>query len=380
MNNDVNGKNPKKRDRKIYNKKDELRIDHKAYMKKQKQEIKKNKDKDSSCHIEDDDSKEGSDELLNEFSEEYSSNTIDHNKNKDKENKQKEKSIDNSTIVIIDKKNINLTEETKLDMEEEKLLIDEKVEGMKEEETEDDVNKQYVKYPSEDSYDGEQGEAIETNVSKKQEEKEAKKILEVKEHLAKVERRLKTNKKNQLMNSDVVNFNAHKKDIKRLIPDTHIELHLWKRQFKRDFIFMKNWHAFHNNYILIRWSDLAIIFLQVQAEHHPNSHFARAHLLSILSRGSASPIHLIVLNAIIKELTMFRLSEPIDNAFYEIEKGFKVMYTDDELPTDAELREKRIKKKKQNQTIKIKERERIKKRRIKEIKRNFYNKLKKLDI
>ena len=76
-------------------------------MKKQKQEIKKNKDKDSSYHIEDDDSKEGSDELLNEFSEEYSSNTIDHNKNKDKENKQKEKSIDNSTIVIIDKKNIN---------------------------------------------------------------------------------------------------------------------------------------------------------------------------------------------------------------------------------------------------------------------------------
>ena len=52
-------------------------------------------------------------------------------------------------------------------MEEEKLLIDEKVEGMEEEETEDDFNKQYVKYPSEDSYDGEQGEAIETNVSKK---------------------------------------------------------------------------------------------------------------------------------------------------------------------------------------------------------------------
>ena len=72
--------------------------------------------------------------MLNEFSEEYSSNTIDHNKNKDKENKQKEKSIDNSTIVIIDKKNINLAEETKLDMEEEKLLIDEKVEGMEEEE------------------------------------------------------------------------------------------------------------------------------------------------------------------------------------------------------------------------------------------------------
>ena len=37
---------------------------------------------------------------------------------------------------------------------------------------------------------------------------------------------------------------------------------------------------------------------------------------------------------------MFRLSEPIDNAFYELDKGFKAKYTDDELPTDAELREK----------------------------------------
>ena len=93
------------------------------------------------------------------------------------------------------------------------------------------------------------------------------------------------------MKSDIIYSNAHKMAIKRLIPDTHIELHLRKRQFKRDFIFMKNWHAFNNYYTPIRWSDLAIIFLQVQAEHHLTSHFARANLLSILSGGSVSPIH-----------------------------------------------------------------------------------------
>ena len=143
---------------------------------------------------------------------------------------------------------------------------------------------------------------------------------------------------------------------------------------------MKNWHAFHNNYIPIRWSDLAIIFLQVQAEHHPTSHFARAHLLSILSRGSVSSIHLIVLNAIIKELTMFRLSEPIDNAFYELEKGFKVMYTDDELPTDAELREKRIKKRKQNQNHKEKRKRKNQEKKDKRDKKKFLQQAKKMDI
>ena len=228
MNKEVNQLKTKKRDKKKYNKKEELRVDHRTNMKKQKEEIKKMKDKDSSYHIEDDDNQEGSEEYVNEFTEEFSSNNIDDKKYQDKEYKQKVKSFNNSTIVIIDKRKIISPEETKLDMDEENLLIDEKVEGMEEEEeeTEDDVNKQYVKYPSEDSYDGEQGEAIETNVSKKQEEKEAKKILEVKEHLAKAERRLKTNKKNPLMNSDVVYSNAHKKNIKRLIPDTHIELHL----------------------------------------------------------------------------------------------------------------------------------------------------------
>ena len=339
------------------------------------------KDKDSSYHIEEDVNKEDSEEYLNDFTEEFSSKTIDANQNYDKECNLKEKSFNNSTIVIIDKRKIITTEETKLDMEEEKQLNDEKVEGMEEEEeTEDEDNNEPIKYPSEDSYDGEQGEAIETNISKKQEEKEAKKIEEVKEHLAKTERRYLTNKMNPLMNSKVIYSNDHKKAINRLIPDTHIELHLRKRQFKKDFIFMKNWHAYVNKYSPIRWSDLAIVFLQVQAEHYITSHFARANVLSILSGGSVSPIHLIALNAIIKELTMFRLSEPIDNAFYELDRGFKVKYTDDELTTDPELREKRIKKRKQNQIHKEKRKKKNQEKKDKRDKKKFLQQANNLDI
>ena len=390
LNKGINKLISKKRDQKNLKKKDELRVDHRANMNDQKEEIKRKKDTDSSYNIENDNNIEGSEEFLNEFNEDFSSKTISNENNIEKKIKQKKKSAENSVIVIIDKRNIITTEDSKLDLEEEKLLIDEKVEGMEdeeedeeeeeekeEEENKDDDSKQYIKYPSEDSYDGEQGEAIEINVSKKQIEKDAIKIKEVIEHVKKSERRLITNVKNPLMNSDTVYTDTHKKNIKRLIPDTHIELHLRKRQFKRDFIFMKNWHAFINNYTPIRWSDLAIIFLQVQAEHYISSHFARANLLSILSGGSVSPMHLIVLNAIIKEITAFRLSEPIDNAFNELDKGFKVIYTDDEPPTDPELIEKRIKKRKQNQNYKDKRQKNNQDKKVKKDKMKFLKQAKK---